>query len=50
LDLLKNIIEHPKNGKDYEKLQEATIKISNLEQEYLTLIEEEEHLKLQKNK
>ena len=50
LDLLKNIIEHPKNGKDYEKLQEATIKMSNLEQEYLTLIEEEEHLKLQKNK
>jgi len=50
LVLLKNIIEHPKNGKDYEKLQEATIKMSNLEQEYLTLIEEEEHLKLQKNK
>jgi len=50
LNLLKNIIEHPKNGKDYEKLQEATIKMSNLEQEYLTLIEEEEHLKLQKNK
>ena len=47
LDLIKNIIEDPKNGKDYEKLQEATIKMSNLEQEYLILIEEEEHLKLQ---
>ena len=49
LDLIKNIIEDPKNGKDYEKLQEATIKMSNLEQEYLILIEEEEHLKLQLN-
>ena len=47
LDLLKNIIEDPKNGKDYEKLQEATVKMSNLELEYLTLIEEEERLKLQ---
>ena len=47
LDLIKNIIEDPKNGKDYEKLQEATVKMSNLEQEYLILIEEEEHLKLQ---
>ena len=47
LDLLKNILEDPKNGKDYEKLQEATVKMSNLELEYLTLIEEEERLKLQ---
>ena len=47
LDLLKNVIEDPKNGKDYEKLQEATVKMSNLEQEYLILIEEEECLKLQ---
>ena len=46
----KNVIqlgEDPKNGKDYEKLQEATVKMSNLELEYLTLIEEEERLKLQ---
>ena len=49
LDLLKNVIEDPKNGKDYEKLQEATVKMSNLEQEYLILIEEEECLKLQLN-
>ena len=42
---LKNIIQDPKNGKDYEKLQDAIEKIGNLEQEYLILIEEEEKLK-----
>lgn len=42
---LKNIIQDPENGKDYEKLQSAVQKISDLEQEYLILIEEEENLK-----
>ena len=42
---LKNIIQDPENGKDYEKLQSAIEKISYLEQEYLILIEEEENLK-----
>ena len=42
---LKNIIQDPENGKDYEKLQSAVENISDLEQEYLILIEEEENLK-----
>ena len=40
----KEIIEDPKNGEHYEKLQSAIEKINILEQEYLTLMEEEEVL------
>ena len=40
----KEIIEDPKNGEHYEKLQSAIEKINTLEQEYLTLMEEEEVL------
>ena len=45
IEILKNIIQDPKHGKDYEKLQDTMEKISNLEQEYLRLIEEEETIK-----
>ena len=43
----KNIIADPLNGEDYEKLQNAMEKTNTLEQEYLTLMEEEESLQFQ---
>jgi ATP-binding cassette subfamily F protein 3 len=49
IKILKQILSDPLVGKDYEKLQEIMEKISNLEQEYLVLIEEEESLKREKN-
>ena len=44
IEINKEIIEDPKNGEHYEKLQSAIEKINTLEQEYLTLMEEEEVL------
>ena len=44
IEINKEIIEDPKNGEHYEKLQSAIEKINILEQEYLTLMEEEEVL------
>ena len=44
IEINKEIIEDPKNGEHYEKLQSAIEKINLLEQEYLTLMEEEEVL------
>ena len=45
IEIFKNILQDPRNGKDFKKLQDTMEKISNLEQEYLILIEEEESLK-----
>jgi ATP-binding cassette subfamily F protein 3 len=44
IEINKEIIEDPKNGEHYEKLQSAIEKINTLEQEYLILMEEEEVL------
>tara|TARA_B110000483_G_scaffold203259_1_gene245434 strand:- start:2088 stop:3959 length:1872 start_codon:yes stop_codon:yes gene_type:complete len=44
IEINKEIIEDPKNGEHYEKLQSAIEKINILEQEYLILMEEEEVL------